>query len=317
VGDVGDRHPQPEAPLRQRLDAHRVVVIAGVQGIDGHQRPPTQIDPPRDLLRQRQGRPLRGLCLDLRREAARQPVAPDHGGGRGADLTGPAQPGRHPRPGRVRLASGPASPLGRRHQLDHLPFLRIPGVGTRHPQQPLAVVPVGSGEGDASAPVEDSDPVIARALDHRQHVGAPLRGSAPGLDRHPVARLRTLGPGDLPARTARVDHQAARAPRGGLEGPLQQPVPVPGTVTTAEALDPSLDLERAQQAPDRLARAAPQAQGGGDRGGRQQRPAPSLQHGQHPLGGERRVLAGAATPRSLPPAASRPAAFTPRHGGAV
>jgi len=79
MGDVGDRDAQAQGPAGHRLDANRVVVVAGGGRVDRDEGELAQVDAPRGLDRGRRLRERRRSSLGLGREAGRQAPAPDHG----------------------------------------------------------------------------------------------------------------------------------------------------------------------------------------------------------------------------------------------
>ena len=225
VRDVRDRDPQPRSRRARRLDAHRVVVVARGRGIDRDERAVAQIGAARELARV-------GLAqrFDLRERLVRkfhgQPMAPHDRREVGVRIAGPAEPLDDAHPGRSLALRLALPPLGR-HRAHDLAGPRAARVAARDAQPPVAVVAIRR---DADhlvllVPAQDADPVIARAADHLEQLGAAARERR---DQHAIARARLAGvvdavlaPPSSRARAARRRSSASSRPsaRGTRQPP--------------------------------------------------------------------------------------------------
>ncbi|HVH18782.1 MAG TPA: hypothetical protein VNF72_10810, partial [Myxococcota bacterium] len=81
----------------------------------------------------------------------------------------------------------------------------------------FAIVAIRRRVRHPAAAMKDSDPVIARTLDHVQQIRAPRSRSRQWLHEHAVADPRVSTTGDAPFRTRRVDGEGVTAHAARLD----------------------------------------------------------------------------------------------------
>jgi hypothetical protein len=237
---VRDRDLEPKAVARA-LDAHGVVVVARGRGIDRHERVAAQIAAPRELARVRLAQRL-GLRERVGREVDGQLIAPDHGREVGVGIARAAQPLDHARPRRTLLLRT-ASGARHGHRAHDLARARAVGVVARDADPPVALVAIGRDAEHLLVSAQDADPVIARAVDHREQLGTAGRERR---DQHAVTRLRVARVVDPVLATDGVARAAARQELG-----LEQPVRARHAPEALVPLDAPLVFQPAQRAPQR------------------------------------------------------------------
>ena len=271
MGHVGDGdHRAPASGIVGRgvgLGPHRIVEIAGVGAVDGHQRERAEVRPPVEA---RCLQPL-GLGQCLVGEAQRQAVAVDRGQADRAGRIGVPQPLDHPR---IRQAEAAALAGLPHHQLART---RAGGLARLHGE--VAAQPALRRLDHAAAPavgMEDADHPARAGIEHAhgprlvaavrrgpepgEHaVAHPRLGNAPGRGveddrRRRLGRLPPRGPRrERAVRIEAVDLQHRdRRQRAGRSAPAAPP------------LDRAFRLQRAQQLGQRRAVVAADAEGAGD-----------------------------------------------------
>ena len=164
VRHVGDVHRQAVVPVRQPIDGHGIVEIAGVHPVDGHDGVPTEIGASGDVVRLHHGVAGPGLGDGVGRVFVGNPVLPNHDLGVDAGGVDGAQY-LHDAPGGLGRRAGPTGDL----HADHLAIRGLERRVDRH-----AHVHVEPG---VEGPHEDQPAAIARH--QSDDLGAP-----PFLDRH-------------------------------------------------------------------------------------------------------------------------------------
>jgi hypothetical protein len=138
--------------------------------------------------------------------------------------------------------------------------------------------------------VEEAHPRGSPADENVEDLALAAPGVPDGLEQDAIARLRPPRVGDLPRDASLLADEAAAAigARRGREGPLDEAIGPPPSVTATDPLEAPLRLQRPQKRPQRRERFAPEAELAQDLGGRQERTAPASEELRDLLRRERR-----------------------------